>query len=167
MLAAAPLVLALAACGAPAGDDGVASVSSGTAAPTASASASAPTDPREAQLKFAQCMREHGVAMKDPEPNGGIRIEGRKGEEDKIAKAQQACKHFMDAAIGDKLGKPDQKQLDRMLKFAQCMREHGIPMEDPGPDGRVMINIPPGTPEEKVKAAHAACKEFEPGGGPS
>ncbi|WP_113702110.1 hypothetical protein, partial [Nonomuraea lactucae] len=147
-----------------------ASASGGAAKPTASATGSAtgsaPADRREAQLKFAQCMREHGVDMKDPEPDGAIRIQGRKGEAQKVEQAQQACKHFMEAAVGDRKGKPDQEMQDRALKFAQCMREHGVDMKDPGPDGRIEIGVKPGTPEEKVNAAHEACKEFGPGGGP-
>jgi hypothetical protein len=166
-LAAAPLALALAlaACGAPATDDGVASASSGTAKPTASASA--PVDRREAQLKFAQCMREHGVSMQDPDPNGRVEIKAGKGEEAKVNTAQQACAHFLQAAIGDSARKPDQKTLDQGLKFAQCMREHGIDMKDPGPDGRIDIRIQEGTSEQKVNDAQEACKEFQPGGSPS
>ncbi|GGO63534.1 hypothetical protein [Nonomuraea cavernae] len=173
VLATLPLILALAACGgAPAKQDGVASAASGSATATASTAAtatggaSAPADPREAQLKFAQCMREHGVPMDDPEPNGAIRIKMKKGMEQQVEEAQQACKHFMDAAIGDRMGRPDQKTQDRALKFAQCMREHGIHMEDPSSDGKFKIDIPAGTPEEKLNAAHEACKEFDLGGGP-
>ncbi|GGS72411.1 hypothetical protein GCM10010156_34100 [Planobispora rosea] len=169
LLAAVPLALALplAGCGAPAENTGVASADgAGTGTAAASPSASVSVDPREAGLKFAQCMREHGVDMEDPGPDGAIRIRV-KGERAKIQEAQEACKHFMDAAVGDRAGKPDQKMLDQGVKFAQCMREHGIPMKDPGADGKMMIQIPQGIPEEKVKEAQEACKEFEPGGGPS
>ncbi|WP_431900912.1 hypothetical protein [Nonomuraea sp. bgisy101] len=173
-LAALPpvLVLALAACGAPAGGTGASSGTGGdrggdTAKPAASASAAAPTDRREAQLKFAQCMREHGVTMKDPEPNGAISVQTRKGEEQKVGKAQQACKHFMEAAVGDSKGKPDPEMLDQLVAFARCMREHGIDMKDPSPDGRVDIDIPRGTPERKVQEVQRACKEFAPEGFPS
>ncbi|GIH78436.1 hypothetical protein [Planobispora longispora] len=172
LMAAVPLALALplAGCGAPAESSGVASADGGTAtsaaSPSASASASASTDPREAALKFAQCMREHGVDMEDPGADGAIRIKA-KGKGEKIQEAQEACKHFMDAAVGDRAGKPDQKTLDQGIKFAQCMREHGIPMKDPGADGKMMIQIPQGTSEEKVEEAQEACKEFQPGGGPS
>ncbi|MEV0203128.1 hypothetical protein [Nonomuraea sp. NPDC050691] len=164
LLATVCAAAALTACAAKApASDGVVSASGATASPGASASAS--MDPRTAQLKFAQCMREHGVEMDDPEPGGGIRIKSRKGDEAKMQEAQKACGHFMEAAIGDAKGKMDPKARDNALKFAQCMREHGIDMKDPS-DGRIEINVPAGTSEEKVKAAHEACKEFEPGGGP-
>ncbi|MFI6743102.1 hypothetical protein ACIBI9_60315 [Nonomuraea sp. NPDC050451] len=51
-------------------------------------------------------------------------------------------------------------QREAALKFAQCMREHGVDMPDPSADGKIEINVPPGTPEQKVKEAHEACKEF-------
>ncbi|NUW32953.1 hypothetical protein HTZ77_16140 [Nonomuraea sp. SMC257] len=166
LLAAVCAAAALTACAAktPA-SDGVASASGATASPGASA-ATASLDPRSAQLKFAQCMREHGIQMDDPEPGGGIRIKSQKGDEARMQEAQKACGHFMEAAVGEAKGKVDPQQRDKMLKFAQCMREHGIDMKDPSSDGRIEINVKPGTPEEKVKAAHEACKEFEPGGGP-
>ncbi|MDF2711315.1 hypothetical protein ACWGH8_03825 [Nonomuraea muscovyensis] len=166
LLATAVLAVALTACGAPAErDDGVAGAGGAKPSATTSASASAPADRREAQLKFAQCMREHGVDMDDPAPDGAIRIKAGRDDKGKVDEAQRACKHFMEAAVGELHGKPDKEALDQVLKFAQCMRQHGIPMKDPSSDGRIEINIPRGTPEEKVKAAHEACKDFEPGGG--
>ncbi|MFI6594880.1 hypothetical protein ACIBHX_01455 [Nonomuraea sp. NPDC050536] len=152
MPAVAALAFALAACG---------SQAAGNGRPTASASA----DAREAAgLKFAQCMREHGVDMQDPKPGEGIRILSRKGDEQKVQKAQEACKQYMKDAVGEKGKGIDPKQQDKMMKFARCMREHGIDMPDPSADGRVEINIPPGTPESKVKQVQQACKEFAPGG---
>ncbi|GGK68463.1 hypothetical protein Sme01_13630 [Sphaerisporangium melleum] len=165
--AVGPLVLTtaltLAGCGAPAPGAGVARASGGEP-PAASPSAS--MSRRDAQLRFAQCMREHGVDMKDPAPDGPIRIESRKGDQRKVGEAQEACRHFMEAAVGDRMGKIDQRELDGLLKFARCMREHGIPMADPSADGRIEISVPPDTPEAKVKAAQEACKEFAPGNGP-
>ncbi|GAA3192632.1 hypothetical protein [Nonomuraea roseoviolacea] len=167
LLAAVCAAAALTACAAEApASDGVASAGGATASPGASAAATASLDPRSAQLKFAQCMREHGIEMDDPEPGGGIRIKSKKGDEAKMQEAQKACGHFMENAVGKLNGKMDPKARDQALKFAQCMREHGIDMKDPSTDGRIEISVRPGTPEEKVEAAHKACKEFEPGGGP-
>lgn len=167
LLATAPLALTLAACGGTAQPQtaGIASADGGTAKPTASSSAnpSAPTDRREAQLKFAQCMREHGVDMKDPEPNGGIRIEA-KGDKGTTDKAMEACNPIMANVVGDRV-KQDPKARDQMLKFAQCMRENGIAMEDPK-DGKFMVKAPQGQ-EKQMEKAQEACKEFQPnlGGG--
>jgi hypothetical protein len=53
------------------------------------------------------------------------------------------------------------------LKFAQCMRDNGLPsFEDPEPGERgVRIAIPPGTDKTKVDAAMQACKRYLPHGG--
>ncbi|MDP9862821.1 MULTISPECIES: hypothetical protein [Streptosporangium] len=160
LLAVPILALALAGCGAETGGGGVVGANGGTARSTASDPSSAPTGKREAALKFAQCMREHGVDMPDPEPGGPIAIQERKGEERKVQKAQEACKQFMQAAVGEKGQGIDAKERDMLVKLAQCMRQHGIDMLDPGADGRIEINVPAGTPEQKVKDAHEACKQF-------
>ncbi|MDF2709588.1 MAG: hypothetical protein K0R62_5240 [Nonomuraea muscovyensis] len=174
LLAAAALAAALTGCGGPAARDaGVVSAGDATgsaAAPSSGASSPVPSaivDRREAQLKFAQCMREHGVDMDDPDPDGAIRIKARKGQEKAVDEAQKACEHFMEGAVGGPKGKPDKEALDRAVKLAQCMREHGIDVADPGSDGRIRLRVKPGTPEEKVKAAQQACRELGPGGGAS
>ena len=53
------------------------------------------------------------------------------------------------------------------LKFAQCMRENGLPwFEDPEPGARgVRISIPQGADKAKVDAAMAACRQHLPNGG--
>ncbi|MEU0566639.1 hypothetical protein ABZ297_14770 [Nonomuraea sp. NPDC005983] len=156
------LAMTLAACGSKPADDGIASAGGGTAKPTASASPS--LDPQEARLKFAQCMREHGVDMPDPDSSGRVTIKGKKGDPDP-SKAMQACQHFMKDAVGNKMGGPmDPAQRDRMVKFAACMREHGVDMPDPGPNGEFRAKIGKGG-EQKMKAAEEACKEFAPGFG--
>jgi hypothetical protein len=159
LLLAVPLLLA--GCGATPTTSGVASAGDGTAQPPASASASAPADRGEPQLKFAQCMRENGVDMADPDGSGRVRIQGKKGEEGKTEKAMKECQHFMEGAVGDKGAAPDPKRLDEVVKYAQCMREQGVDMPDPGPDGRLILKLSEGG-EQKMKAAEEACKEFAP-----
>lgn len=163
LLAAIPAVFALAACGG-AKDDGVASANGSTAKPTSSASTS--LDPHEAALKFAQCMRQHGVQMDDPKGDGGkisIKLERGSGSRAKMAAAQKACQHFM--AAGGKAPNPnDPKVHDQMVKFAQCMRSHGIDMEDPKP-GEGMKMQEPGGSRAKFDAAQKACAKYQPGAG--
>ncbi|MEU7878886.1 hypothetical protein [Microbispora bryophytorum] len=158
------LALALAGCGAAPADDGIASAGGATpgGGTTTGPSASAPADRQEAQLKFAQCMREHGVDIPDPGPDGRVRIIGKKGDEASMQKAMQACRHFMKDAVGDKLGGDDPEARDRMVKFAQCMREHGIDMPDPAPGQGIQIKIKRGQ-EKAMEEAQKACEEFAPG----
>jgi hypothetical protein len=72
--------------------------------------------------------------------------------------------------------------MDRMLDFAACMREHGIPMPDPNTDGGIMIQrndngtvtngddvLDPSSPEfqEAQEACQPILGDDLPGGGPS
>jgi hypothetical protein len=169
------LLLALAACGDPAVGPDVASADGAT--PTASASASTSTaqgDP----VKFADCLREHGVDVQ-LEQGGGMRIHGKPGDEGKMTKAQEACRKYAPSG-GPGKGKPMSKaDQERFLKFAQCMRDHGIPMQDPKFSGggvQLGIQQPKGAArldDAKVEAAQKACQsnlpeEMRPGsnGGP-
>jgi hypothetical protein len=143
--AAAVLLLlsALAACSASAAaPDGVASLASDAPGANASAAPSASLDPEAAQLAFAECMRDQGIDMPDPETNGGgggaVRIGGSGEDRDKFQAAMQECEHFLEQAGGFR-SEMDPEMLDRMVEFAQCMREHGIDMPDPQADGGIMI----------------------------
>ncbi|MBB6475617.1 hypothetical protein [Sphaerisporangium rubeum] len=161
---AAGTLLALTACGAAQKPPGVASA--GTPAAEASASATASPATSSDPLKFAQCMREHGVDMKDPEPGGGItaRI---KGDRSKMEKAQKACGKYMQGGMLGGKGPEDPAMRDAMLKFAQCMREHGVHMDDPKPGGGIMIRKDKNADDKVVEKAHKACENLLPGRGPS
>ncbi|MFD1933061.1 MULTISPECIES: hypothetical protein [Nonomuraea] len=161
LVAALPLLLAAACGSAPSTTAQVASTGDGGTAAAARPSASASMDRDEARLKFAQCMRENGVDMPDPDGSGGIRIQGKKGEQAKTEAAMKACKQYLDAAAGERKAM-DPAQRDQLLKFAQCMREHGVKMEDPGADGMIKMLGNEGG-EQAMKAAQEACKEFAPG----
>lgn len=71
---------------------------------------------------------------------------------------------------------PTSDQVDEAFrKFAQCMREHGVPIQDPKTSGRgdnVSFGAPGKAPADKAKvdAADKACRHFIAGvvrGGPS
>lgn len=153
--------LALTACGpdASATEDGRAATPA--AAAGGSASPSAPVDREEAALKFAQCMREHGVDMPDP-VDGRIRITRRKGEEAKTEQALKECEHLMQDAVRDRGGPIDQERYDQMVKYAQCMREHGIDLPDPRPGEPLRLRIRKDE-EAKAKEAQKACRHLAPG----
>src|SRR5262245_42232837 len=90
VLVAVPLLLlGLAACGGGSGD------SSGSGASDAAAS----EDRQDQAVKFAQCMRDHGVDMPDPETDdkGRVRLRvgtGEKINKDKVDAAMEACKKY-------------------------------------------------------------------------
>ncbi|MFD0906030.1 hypothetical protein [Actinomadura sediminis] len=47
------------------------------------------------------------------------------------------------------------------VKFAQCMRENGVQMEDPKPGGGMRINAK-GVDKATMEKAQEACREFNP-----
>jgi pyruvate/2-oxoglutarate dehydrogenase complex dihydrolipoamide acyltransferase (E2) component len=141
--------------------DGVASANGG-AANGASASPSQSLDPRDAQLKFAQCMRENGVDMPDPDGSGRIEIKGKPGDRGKLQAAMQKCQHFMQAG-GAARRLDDPKMRDQMLKFAQCMRQHGVDVPDPQPGEGIQMRVPKGD-DAKFQAAQQACGQLFGGG---
>ena len=154
---------------------------------------------QDAALAFARCMREHGVDMPDPtfDSGGGgfaIRQQGpaARPNDATTQAAQQACQPIMDKAQQD-MPQPSPaeqaKMRDQALKFARCMRAHGIDMPDPtfdanggakiqmrassgpgadtGNGGSVTngngANPPPPGDDAKMQAAAKACGG--PGGG--
>jgi hypothetical protein len=57
---------------------------------------------------------------------------------------------------------------ERSLKFAQCMRDNGVPnFPDPKANdgGGMSIDVPEGSDPKKVDAAMQTCKQYLPNGG--
>jgi len=191
-LVTAALVVALVAmaCGG-SGGSGVASLESADPGGNADASLSPSIDPEEAALAFAQCMRDNGIDMPDPQvdANGRMRITigagGGTGEidRDQMQAAMESCRELMP---GSGLGGPGGRELtpedqDEMLAFTECMREHGVDMSDPQfGEGGGFIRGGPGASgddggpafdpnDTDFQAAQEACRELLPGfgsGGP-
>jgi hypothetical protein len=192
--AAVAVVLAaglLAACGGSGGaespevaslDDGTTTTDSSNSDGTDNSEAS-PEDREQALLDYAECMRDHGIDMPDPqissEDGGGILIQQEgdgadmNPESEEFQQADEACQPILEEAMGDMEIDPEQQaeMREQLLEFAQCMRDHGIDMEDPVFDenGRVQIktNGPSdggGDPrdDEDFQAAQEACNQ---GGG--
>ncbi|NUR91332.1 MAG: hypothetical protein HOY71_45290 [Nonomuraea sp.] len=132
-LLAAALLTALAACGASPDGTGVASVTRDSTAPTTTASPTPSADPQEQGRKFAACMRDHGVPMEDPDPSGGGGLKLLTGvDKEKVRKAAEACRAYAPFKDGKDL---DPDDVERLRELAACMRENGVDMPDPNPDG--------------------------------
>jgi hypothetical protein len=164
VLAVLPIVLGLSACGADRSGGGVATAGGGGAA--ASASPGRSTDARDAQLQYAQCMRENGIDVADPEPGKPVRItgDGNKTNYDKLQAAQKKCQPILEQA-GVAPDANDPERQDANLRYARCMREHGIDMPDPKPGEGLKIQGPEGGDKAKTDAAQKACRQHLPGGG--
>ena len=96
--------------------------------------------------------------------------------------ADKACRHFLDDLVQDGGGPIDAEAQDRMLKFAECMREHGVDMPDPEfsgggggsrPGSAVPASIRPRrrsrTPRRRAGRCSGlmAAPDGGPGGGPA
>jgi hypothetical protein len=140
---------------------------------TASAHPTASVDPQEQARQFAQCMRDHGVDVPDPDTAGGsaggpVRITAS-GPPEGMDAAMEACK--------DKLpngGTPpslDPQQQEQLRAFAQCMRDHGVDMPDPDPNSGALRITRGGGPNSSgmgpdnptFQAAQQACQDKLPG----
>jgi hypothetical protein len=159
------LAVALTGCGKPAGAAG--------SMPSASSKAAI----EQAQLQFTRCMRDHGANVQDAKPDTGgggstaFQIQGN-GDKGALDAAMQACQKYMPKAGGPPPDPAQQQQmLDRALKFAQCMRQHGVNMPDPqaSGDGKGIMQQGPDSIDPKGKTfqeAQKACEQFfgPPGG---
>ena len=174
--AALALTLALAACGGGGEADAnekVATLDDGAAAQDASTDADGSGDRREGALKFARCMREHGIDHPDPDENGMFRIEPDQDFDPQSAEfreAAEACEKYL-GQMGPppELSEEDRKRLEeQMLAFARCMRKHGIDMPDPktGSEGgrSFAFELTPETDpsDPDFRAAEEACREYSP-----
>jgi hypothetical protein len=191
---------ALSACGSPAASGRqVASLSTAAPGEATSNSNSAgatgtttPTDPAEAALAFAKCMRDHGVDVPDPVVQdggagggGGVMIAVNGGpngstpfDATAMDEANKACQPIMEKAAGSfdpPSPEEQEKAKAQALAFAKCMREHGVDMPDPqfGDNGTITQSIggptgsgPPKDVDAKaMQAASEACGQGGPGGG--
>ncbi len=94
----------------------------------------------QARLSLAKCFRAHGINVPDPSPGGGVAGGGggifrtlRNYSQAQIDSARQACQQYFSQAFPQLNLSPAQRaQLQQQLvKFAQCMRSHGINVPDP------------------------------------
>lgn len=133
---------------------------------------------RDAGLKFARCMREHGIDMPDPrtDEDGGIQIGGPNvGGPDpgKLETAQKACQKHLEKIKPPDLSEEERAQIkEESLRHARCMREHGIDFPDPkfSEDGGATVRIGPGSGLDprspKFQRAQKACAKELDGAGP-
>jgi hypothetical protein len=109
-----------------------------------------------AGVRFAECMRAHGVpSFPDPTANGQSQSPDRV---DKHAPAfhtaQRAC-NAVAAELGD--AKP-RKPRAQQLRYAECMRAHGVPsFPDPLPGGGFDVPSAVDTGSPAFTSANGAC----------
>jgi len=139
--------------------------------PTASATASSGSDHDQA-LKFAKCMREHGVDMPDPGSDGSVTgvgtgtdapgsLGGSAPAVDLTAGnngAWDACRKFL--PNGGEVRKLTAAEREEAVRYAQCMRAHGVDYPDPSADGvdqGAPVEIGDEAATQRFEAAGRAC----------
>jgi len=166
------LSLIASACGASAGSK-VAQLSTTN---SANSSRSSNTSRRGDARAFSACMRSHGVPnFPDPDSSGHIKlVSGRSANgqttgvdvnSSQFKRADKACRKFQ--PNGAPSAAQQAREQQAMLRFAQCMRSHGVPkFPDPKPGGALVLGnkagIDPNTPQ--FRAAQQTCQKLTPGG---
>ena len=154
------LALAVGACG-----------SSSSSSTTTAASSGAQF---QARLNFAKCMRSHGINVPDPSTGGGPAGGGgffrqlRNYPQAQRQAALQACQSILRQAFGNITPAQSAQFRQQLVKFAECMRSHGIDIPDPttgnGPGGfglrREFRSLDRNSPA--FQAANKACASLRP-----
>ena len=157
------LTLAASACGVLTGGSVTQlSTSSGTNGPRS-------RDPQT----YSACMRSHGVPnFPDPGGTGQIRLDPRKLAESGIdvdsprfKRAARACLRLQPKGARATARQPTAGQQQAMLRFARCMRSHGVPnFPDPQPGGALDLAQKVAAPNSpQFKATEHTCRNFVPG----
>jgi hypothetical protein len=119
---------------------------------------------------YAQCMRDNGVStFPDPNPNGqyGAGHEGVSRDDPKLTAANEKCRDLLPA--GDRHDVVGPETVQSLVKFAQCMRDNGVPdFPDPGADGKFPRSAEEDAHDDpQFQAASQKCQQDLPqhGGG--
>jgi hypothetical protein len=168
-LLAAALAVAgvlVAGCSGGPADPGVAGVSSATASPSQSATVSGEAE----ALQYAACMRSHGVPdFPDPTvQNGSVGFSITAGDGvDQNSPQYQSARQACSSLRGGGTANSGSGNLAKELKFAQCMRSHGVPdFPDPNKNGGFSgtSTVNPSSPT--FQNAQSTCMQLSGLGGP-
>ncbi|HTC71058.1 MAG TPA: hypothetical protein VK662_15920 [Acidothermaceae bacterium] len=164
------LALLATACGSRSATRGVATLTA--AAPTGGSSAPAVAATPDA-MKYAQCMRAHGVPDFPDPVNGGFEINNTNPNSDldpsspKFVAADSACKALSPEAHAGS-GTVDPQVQAQALAYAACIRSHGVPSyPDPvfvGGSIRETVRAGSGADPNSPQfiAAQNACQSLQP-----
>ena len=107
-------------------------------------------------LEYAQCMRDNGIDMPDPQfdEDGGVTRSasrpdsGIDPESEEFKAAEEECRPIMEEVRPDmELSPEEQAEMqDRLTAMAECMREQGHDMPDPQVDDDGGVRVTRGGP---------------------
>ncbi|MGX9884832.1 hypothetical protein [Streptomyces sp. NPDC002276] len=137
---------------------------SGDDATTVTGAAASRSAQDDQGVKFAQCLREHGVDVEDPEPGQGlqIRITGNVPKST-VDAAMKACGKYDPRQSGGASADPEVEA--KMRKLSQCMRDNGVEnFPDPEPGKGIQIDGSVANDPDFAKA-DKKCQKYAPSGG--
>ena len=158
----------VAGCSGGSADPGVAGVSSATPSPSQSATVSGEAEAEA--LQYAACMRSHGVPdFPDPTvQNGSVGFSITAGDGvDQNSPQYQSARQACSSLRGGGTANSGSGNLAKELKFAQCMRSHGVPdFPDPNKNGGFSgtSTVNPSSPT--FQNAQSTCMQLSGLGGP-
>ena len=176
IIATAGLALLAAACSSPSSTDSSGSPDAGGSAPPASA------------VAFTSCMRSHGVPN-FPDPSGSGALPKTSPQQLRVSSsqfqtAQRACQHLLPRTVNNSALEQceaagictraeTQLMLNGGLRFAACMRSHGVPKwPDPTSDSRGRVAFAISVSKDgfdphssRIEAKANECGHLMPGGG--
>jgi len=158
----------VAGCSGGSADPGVAGVSSATPSPSQSATVSGEAEAEA--LQYAACMRSHGVPdFPDPTvQNGSVGFSITAGDGvDQNSPQYQSARQACSSLRGGGTANSGSGNLAKELKFAQCMRSHGVPdFPDPNKNGGFSgtSTVNPSSPT--FQKAQSTCMQLSGLGGP-
>lgn len=129
-----------------------------------------------AALGYATCMRSHGAAnFPDPSADGTLNVKFATGGKDgspgtsgidrmspQFISASNTCRHLLPGAVPTPA--EAQRQMAQGLKFARCMRTHGVPAyPDPNTSGVVHLSGGIDPNSSQFLSSQTACRALSPG----
>lgn len=162
LAALAILMPVLAACG---GSGGSSEGADGSAAGGPGGGGGASSAEHAQYLKFAQCMRKNGI-REWPDPIDGNKFRLPRGKIDpnspQFKEAARKCES-LEPPSWKSGSRPDPADQAQMLKYAQCIRQNGVP-EFPDPQGGALNLGDVDIESPRFKAADEKCKSLRPRG---
>jgi hypothetical protein len=136
------LVLTLSGCGGADQQPAVATAVTGSAQPSTSATSSAVAQYVAGQRKYAQCLRDGGFTVPDPDAKGKIDFGsdlGKLKSDPNFRATTKKCEDLVPPIPAELVDGPPPltaEQLQRLRDYAKCERANGNPdFPDPGPNG--------------------------------
>ena len=164
------VALLAAACGAATNGPGVANIGSTTATTAAAPQGGITSASYSQAVAYAECMRSHGdLTFPDPNSEGLFLVKGHGNpfqRDPRYASANRTCDH-LDPNGGRPTQAQRQQMLGQLLKYAGCVRTHGLPtFPDPVSTSHLLgfslngIDVN----SAQFERAHRACRALLPGG---